>query len=76
MQIIFYHTFIFFSLDMKNKAVSDSDSSVVECRLVIEMCLTPGLISKLAMRRCVLGKDTLSLFPIGTRQSTRCCEPT
>ena len=29
------------------------------------MLLTPGSIPELAMRRCVLGKDTLSVFSIG-----------
>ena len=32
-------------------------------RLAIERLLTPGSIPKLAMRRCVLGKGTLGLFP-------------
>ena len=31
-----------------------------------------GLITELAMRCCVLGKDTLRLFPIGAKQSSRC----
>ena len=31
---------------------------------MIERLLTPGSIFKQTMRRCVVGKDTLSLFPI------------
>ena len=32
---------------------------------MIERSLTPGSILELAMRCCVLGKDTLCLFPLG-----------
>ena len=35
----------------------------------------PGLILKLELRRCVFEKDTLSLFSIGVKQSTRCVGP-
>ena len=36
---------------------------------MIERSLTPGLISKLAMRCCVLGKDTSCIFSFETKQS-------
>ena len=39
---------------------------------MIERLLTPGSILELAMRRFVLGKDTLRLFLIVAKQST-CC---
>ena len=32
---------------------------------MIKRLLTPGSILELAIRRCVRGKDTLSLFPLG-----------
>ena len=35
----------------------------------------PGSILELAMRRCVLGKDALYLFPIGAKQFTCCGGP-
>ena len=37
---------------------------------MIERLVTPTSILDLAMRRCVLGKDTLRLFSIGAKQST------
>ena len=37
--------------------------------------MTPGSIPQLTMRRSVLGKDTLHLFPIEANQSTRCGGP-
>ena len=37
--------------------------------------LLAGLILELAMRSCVLGKDTLRFFSIGVKQSTRCDGP-
>ena len=43
------------------------DSSVVEHRIVIERLLARGSIPKLAMRRFVVGKDTLRLFPMGVQ---------
>ena len=43
-----------------------------QVRLVINMLLTLGSILKLAMRRCVLGKDALRLFSMRVKQSTRC----
>ena len=36
-------------------------------RLVIERLLTPGSIRELAMRRCILEKDTLRFFSIGAK---------
>ena len=36
-------------------------------RLVIERLLTTGSIRELAMRRCILEKDTLRFFSIGTK---------
>ena len=42
---------------------------------MIERLLTPGSILEQAMRRYVHGKDTLRLFPIGAKQSTRCGDP-
>ena len=55
--------------------IRGGDSSVVERRLVIGKLLTPGLILEPAMRRCVLGKDTSCLFPIGADQFTCCGDP-
>ena len=47
--------------------------SIFEILLIVpEKLLTPGSILKLAIRHCVLGKDTLRLFPIVAEQSTRC----
>ena len=43
---------------------------VFHWRLVIEMLLTPGSILELAKRRCLLGKNTLRLFP-RVKQFTR-----
>ena len=34
--------------------------------------LAPGSIPDLSMLRCVQGKDTLRLFPIGDKQSAGC----
>ena len=43
---------------------------------MIKRLLAPNAIPELAMRRYfVLGKDSLRLFPIGTKQSTRCGVP-
>ena len=41
----------------------------------MEKLLAGGSIPELAMRRCVLGKDTLLLFRIAVQQSTRCGGP-
>ena len=38
--------------------------SWLNLRLMIKRLLTLGSIPKVAMRRCVLGKDTLRLFPV------------
>ena len=56
-------------------------SKLVECRVsnqkVGDLGLdwrtgdAPGSIPELLMRRCVLGKDTLCIFPIETKQSAR-----
>ena len=43
--------------------------------LVVERLPTVGSIPELAMRRCVLGKLTLRLFPFGDEQFTRCDDP-
>ena len=48
---------------------------LAEGRSVIEKLLTPGSILELAMRHCVLREDTLRLFPIGAKKSTRCGGP-
>ena len=37
---------------------------------MIERLLAPDSISDLAIYRCILGKDTLRLFPIEAKQST------
>ena len=52
-----------------------SDQILFYVWLVTERLLTPGLILKLQMRRCVFGKDTLRVFSIGAKQSTRCGVP-
>ena len=36
---------------------------------MIKSFLVPGSILELAMRRCVIGKDTSLLFPNGAKQS-------
>ena len=41
----------------------------------MERLLDLGLFPKLAMRRCVLWKDTLRLFSVGAMQSSRCGGP-
>ena len=38
--------------------------------LVFERLVDPGSIPALALRRCVLGKDNLSIFPIRAKLST------
>ena len=47
-----------------------SDSSVVDRLVSDRKVADPGSIPELAMRPCVLGKDTLSLFPFLAKQST------
>ena len=44
---------------------------MVERRTSDQKVADPGSILELAMRRCVLRKDTLCLFLIGPKQSTR-----
>ena len=41
--------------------------------LVIERWLAPGSNPKLVMCRYTLGNDILSLFSVGTKQSSTCC---
>ena len=48
-----------------------TDSSVIEHRARDRKIVGPWFDSRMAMRRCVLGKDTLLLFSIGAKQSTR-----
>ena len=42
---------------------------------MIKRLLAPGSIPELAMRRCVLKKDTLRLFAIGVKQYSSCGGP-
>ena len=47
-------------------------SVIVKHRFIDPRLLAPGSIPDLAMRRCVLGQNTLRLFSIGTQQFTSC----
>ena len=53
-----------------NPLVHNTICYIQSILLVTESLLTFDSITELAMRRCVLGKDTLRIFPSGGKQAT------
>ena len=57
-----------------NKCIA-GDSSMVESRVNGQKVADRWFDFRTGKRHCGLGKNTLRLFPIGTKQSTSCGSP-